>query len=199
MRFWLARHTSACGRKSLPGSISCMPSTRRRASRAADTVRGLEAWPTCAARFAAGINMRFLYDSSRRLFGVGYAVGGPVEFRATTICWPANAGSPAWSRSPKATCRWSIGIALGRPRVSLPGGAVLLSWSGTMFEYLMPLLFTRTFTNSLLDHACREAVRQQIEYGSEKDVPWGISESAYSALDANQIYQYRAFGVPAWR
>ena len=65
-----------------------------------------------------------------------------------------------------------------------------------MFEYLMPLLFTRTFTNSLLDHACRDAVRRQIEYGHEKDVPWGISESAYSALDANQIYQYRAFGVP---
>ena len=46
-----------------------------------------------------------------------------------------------------------------------------------MFEYLMPLLFTRTFANSLLDHACREAVRQQIEYGREKNVPWGISES----------------------
>jgi cyclic beta-1,2-glucan synthetase len=66
-----------------------------------------------------------------------------------------------------------------------------------MFEFLMPLLFTRTFTNSLLDHACRQAVRLQIDYGLEKNVPWGISESAYSALDSNQIYQYRAFGVPA--
>ena len=65
-----------------------------------------------------------------------------------------------------------------------------------MFEYLMPLLFTRTFANSLLDEACRQAVKQQIHYGRERGVPWGISESAYSALDANQIYQYRAFGVP---
>lgn len=65
-----------------------------------------------------------------------------------------------------------------------------------MFEYLMPLLFMRTFSNSLLDHACREAVRQQIVYGHDKDVPWGISECAYGALDANRIYQYRAFGVP---
>ena len=66
-----------------------------------------------------------------------------------------------------------------------------------MFEYLMPLLYTRIFNNSLLDRACRQAVKRQIEYGREKGVPWGFSESAYSALDANQIYQYRAFGVPA--
>src|SRR5262249_1395006 len=88
-------------------------------------------------------------------------------------------------------------LALSRPLVTTARGLVLLSWSGTMFEFLMPLLFTRTFTNSLLDHACREAVRLQIDYGNQKHVPWGFSESAYSALDANQIYQYRAFGVPA--
>jgi len=66
-----------------------------------------------------------------------------------------------------------------------------------MFEYLMPLLFMRTFANSLLDRACLDAVQRQIEYGHEKKVPWGVSESAYSALDSNQVYQYRAFGVPA--
>ena len=65
-----------------------------------------------------------------------------------------------------------------------------------MFEYLMPLLFMRTYQSSLLDQACRNAVARQIEYGREKSVPWGISEAAYSALDAHQIYQYRAFGVP---
>ena len=88
-------------------------------------------------------------------------------------------------------------FALGPPAGVHVHGQTLLSWSGTMFEFLMPLLFTRTFTNSLLDHACREAVKLQIDYGREKNVPWGISESAYSALDANQIYQYRAFGVPS--
>ncbi len=76
------------------------------------------------------------------------------------------------------------------------GGKRLLSWSGTMFEYLMPLIFMRSYDHSLLDHACREAVRQQIEFGRTNAVPWGVSESAYSALDANQIYQYRAFGIP---
>ena len=66
-----------------------------------------------------------------------------------------------------------------------------------MFEYLMPLLFTRTFSNSLLDHACRDAVERQIAYGNDNGIPWGISESAWSALDSHQIYQYRAFGVPS--
>ena len=61
----------------------------------------------------------------------------------------------------------------------------------------MPLLFMRTFANSLLDEACHEAVHKQIEYGEQKKVPWGVSESAYSALDANQVYQYRAFGIPS--
>ena len=164
--------------------------------RAANTVRGLEALAASAARFAAGINMRFLYDSTRRLFGVGYAVGGPVEFSSHYDLL----GSECRLASLVAIAKGDVPVehwyALGRPRVSLPGGAVMLSWSGTMFEYLMPLLFMRTFSNSLLDHACREAVRQQIVYGHDKDVPWGISECAYGALDANRIYQYRAFGVP---
>lgn len=66
-----------------------------------------------------------------------------------------------------------------------------------MFEYLMPLLFTRPFTNSLLEHACHDAVECQMAYGRENEIPWGISESAWSALDYRQTYQYRAFGVPA--
>ncbi len=61
----------------------------------------------------------------------------------------------------------------------------------------MPSIFMRSYDNSLLDQACHEAVRQQMEFGEAHDVPWGTSESAYSALDVNQVYQYRAFGVPA--
>ncbi len=130
---------------------------------------------------------------------MGYAVGGPVEFTSHYDLLASECRLASLVAIAKGDVPVEHWFALGRPRVSLPGGAVLLSWSGTMFEYLMPLLFTRTFANSLLDQACRDAVQQQIEYGHEKDVPWGISESAYSALDANQIYQYRAFGVPAWR
>src|SRR5438874_8060608 len=61
----------------------------------------------------------------------------------------------------------------------------------------MPLLFTQTHENSLLDRACYDAVHCQIAYGQQNRVPWGISESAFSALDRHNVYQYRAFGVPA--
>ena len=66
-----------------------------------------------------------------------------------------------------------------------------------MFEYLMPLLFTRSFPNSLLENACIGAVTNQMDYARRRGVPWGISESAYSRVDIHKIYQYQAFGVPS--
>src|SRR5262245_62685406 len=66
-----------------------------------------------------------------------------------------------------------------------------------MFEYLMPLLFTRSFPNSLLENACVGAVKNQMDYARRRGVPWGISESAYSRVDIHKIYQYQAFGVPS--
>ncbi len=176
--------------------------TEHRQARAAAViaVTQLEELTTSAQGISAGINMRFLYDVNRRLFGVGYAVGGPVEFSShydllASECRLASLVAIAKGDVPAE--HWQT---LGRPRMALPkgtaGGPVLLSWSGTMFEYLMPLLLMRSLANSLLDDACREALRQQIAYGNTRQVPWGISECAYGALDANQIYQYRAFGVP---
>ncbi len=76
------------------------------------------------------------------------------------------------------------------------GAPVLLSWSGTMFEYLMPLLLMRSYPETLLDESCRLAVRRQIDYGASLGVPWGISESAYGVVDRHETYQYKAFGVP---
>ena len=85
---------------------------------------------------------------------------------------------------------------LGRLATAIHGVPVLLSWSATMFEYLMPLLVTRTYAGTLLDESCRMAVRRQISYGARLGVPWGISESAYNAVDCHGTYQYKAFGVP---
>ncbi|HTB12900.1 MAG TPA: glucoamylase family protein [Bryobacteraceae bacterium] len=163
---------------------------------AVETVQRMRQLAADANRFAEETKMRLLYDASRRLFGVGYAVGGPLEFNShydllASECRLASLVAIAKGEVPAE--HW---YAMARPLASSHGGRTLLSWSGTMFEYLMPLLFTRSFSNSLLDHACRDAVAQQIAYGHEKEVPWGVSEAAYSALDANQIYQYKAFGVP---
>ena len=81
--------------------------------------------------------------------------------------------------------------------ISLAGGEpVLLSWSGSMFEYLMPQLVMPAYENTLLERTCRAAVNRQIAYGRECGVPWGMSESGYNTVDAALNYQYRAFGVP---
>src|SRR5690606_29357174 len=88
-------------------------------------------------------------------------------------------------------------FALGRPLVHAGRrGRALLSWGGSMFEYLMPRLLMHSHEDTLLDQSCRAAVDRQIAYGRESNTPWGISESGYAFLDGNQAYQYRAFGVP---
>jgi len=145
---------------------------------------------------ADGTDMQFVFDAQRRLFAIGYQVGGPLNVTAhyDLLASEARLGSlVAIAKGDVPVEHW---LALGRPYTS-DDGQVLLSWGGTMFEYLMPLLFTRSFRNSLLENACAAAVERQIEYTKDRGVPWGISESAYSALDAHKIYQYRAFGVPS--
>ena len=166
-------------------------------ARAVETVQAFRVISDTAGALAAGIKMRFLYDERVKLFGVGYAVGGPREFNSHYDLLASEcrlASLVAIARGEVPVEHWH---AMARPFVRSKSGEALLSWNGTMFEYLMPSLFTRSFENSLLERACRDAVDRQVDYGRENRVPWGISESGYSAIDANEIYQYRAFGVPA--
>ncbi len=163
---------------------------------AARTVAGFAAAARRARDFAEAINMRFLYDPARKLFGVGYAVGAPLEFKShydllASECRLASLVAIAKGDVPVA--HWA---ALGRTRSPARGGALLLSWSGTMFEFLMPVVFVPEFADSLLASASRQAVEKQIRYGRQQAIPWGFSESAYSAIDIHRTYQYRAFGVP---
>jgi cyclic beta-1,2-glucan synthetase len=166
-------------------------------SRAAETVESYRRISETATTLAVGVNMRFLYDEHVKLFGVGYAVGGPREFNSHYDLLASECRLASLIAIAKGDIPAEHWHAMSRPYTKSKSGEALLSWSGTMFEYMMPLLFTRTFENSLLERACRDAVDRQIDYGNENGVPWGISESGYSAIDANGIYQYRAFGVPA--
>src|SRR4029453_13315475 len=84
----------------------------------------------------------------------------------------------------------------GRLLTAVDGHPALISWSGSMFEYLMPLLVMPNYEHTLLGVSCRAAVQRQIEHGRQADLPWGISESGYNLTDAQSNYQYRAFGVP---
>jgi cyclic beta-1,2-glucan synthetase len=148
-------------------------------------------------KLEGGMGLRFLYDEERRIFAIGYQV---AERRLDSSFYDLLA-SEARLTSFLAIARGEVPVehwwALSRPFGSAYGRLPLLSWSGTMFEYLMPLLFTLTHENSLLDRACYDAVRCQIAYARQNRVPWGMSESAFSALDRHNVYQYRAFGVPA--
>jgi cyclic beta-1,2-glucan synthetase len=146
--------------------------------------------------FSSEVNMRFLYDPERRLFSIGFNVthqqldGSFYDLLASE----ARLGSfIAIARGDVPNEHW---LALNRPYGTTNRRRVLLSWTGTMFEYLMPLLMQRTFENSLLDNASHQAVALQQKYGAQRGVPWGISESAFGDLDINKTYQYKAFGVP---
>jgi cellobiose phosphorylase len=138
----------------------------------------------------------FLYDKGRRLLTIGYNVSErrrdsghydllASEARLCTFVAIAQGQLPQES--------W---FALGRLLAATGGEPILLSWSGSMFEYLMPLLVMPTYENTLLDRTCKAAVGRQIEYGEERGVPWGMSESGYNMVDVRLNYQYRAFGVP---
>jgi cyclic beta-1,2-glucan synthetase len=145
---------------------------------------------------AESVNMRFLYDSLRRLFSVGYNVS---EGRRDSAYYDLFA-SEARLGSFVAIARGDVPVehwfSMSRPYGAVGRRRVLLSWTGTMFEYLMPLVFQHSYDYSLLDKATREAVAIQVAYGRKHRVPWGISESAYGDLDLNKTYQYKAFGVP---
>ncbi len=138
----------------------------------------------------------FLYDKARHLFTVGYNVD---EHRRDTGHYDLLASEArlcsfvAIAQGQVPQENW---FALGRLLTSAGGDPILLSWSGSMFEYLMPLLVMPACANTLLDQTCLAAVKHQITYGHQRGVPWGISESGYNAVDAALNYQYRAFGVP---
>ena len=144
----------------------------------------------------AGMDFTFLSDPERHLFSVGYNV---TERRLDASFYDLLASEArlatyvAISLGQVPQDHW---FSLGRLLVPSPRGPVLVSWSGSMFEYLMPLLVMPSYENTLLDRTCHVAVRRQIEYGKLRGVPWGISESGYNRIDVNLNYQYRAFGVP---
>ena len=146
---------------------------------------------------SAEMDMRFLYDPKRKLFAIGYNVstnrldGSSYDLLASE----SRLGSfIAIARGDVPLEHW---FSLSRPYGAIGRERILLSWTGTMFEYLMPLLFHRSYGGSLLDKAARDAVTVQLAYGRTHHVPWGISESAFADLDQDKTYQYKAFGVPA--
>ena len=138
----------------------------------------------------------FLFDRERKLLSIGYLV---AEGSLDPSCYDLLASEArlasfvAIAKGDVPARHW---FRLGRALTPVANGAALVSWSGSMFEYLMPSLVLRGPAGSLLDETSRAVVRRQIAYAAELDLPWGISESAYNARDLEFTYQYSNFGVP---
>jgi cyclic beta-1,2-glucan synthetase len=138
----------------------------------------------------------FLYDNSSHLQSIGYNVEDLRRDSSYYDLLASESRLSSFVAIAQGQLPQESWFALGRLLTSINGEQILLSWSGSMFEYLMPLLVMPSYENSLLNQTCRAAVYRQIEYGRQRGVPWGISESGYNRVDVQLNYQYRAFGVP---
>ena len=162
---------------------------------ARERIRVLEALNTQTLALS-NMDFGFLFDPERELFTIGYNV---TELRRDASFYDLLA-SEARLGSYVAIAQGQIPekhwFSLGRLLAASQGEPVLVSWSGSMFEYLMPLLVMPTYENTLIDKTYQACVQAQIDYGHTRGTPWGISESGYNLTDAQLNYQYRAFGVP---
>src|SRR5690606_12355050 len=143
-----------------------------------------------------GTDFSFLFDSARQHLHIGYNVDTgrlDVNYYDLLASESRLARLVAVAKHDVPSSHW---VHLNRPLGAALGRATLLSWSGTMFEYLMPPLLTRRYGGTLLEQSCDSAVDVQIAYGKRHGVPWGVSESGYARVDAAGNYQYYAFGVP---
>lgn len=148
-------------------------------------------------RLIADMDFSGLYNKRRKLFRIGYDLEHnrasesyydllASEARILSYVTMAEKGieSKHWAR-------------LGRPVAGVHGKGTLLSWSGTMFEYMMPFLFMPSAARSLLGVSAAGVIRAQMQDAARHGRPWGVSECAYRAFDADMNYQYRAFGIDA--
>jgi cyclic beta-1,2-glucan synthetase len=162
----------------------------------ADVVARLEALANRAYDFAMEMDFRFLFDPVRKLFAIGYQQNTHTLDSAYYDLLASEARLASFVAIAKDDVPVEHWFHLGRTLTHAAGHTALVSWSGSMFEYLMPALVMRSFPFTLLDETSGSAVRRQITYGAERGVPWGVSESAYNIRDRHLTYQYRAFGVP---
>lgn len=144
----------------------------------------------------AEMEWSFLFDRTRQLLSIGYNVAERRRDSSYYDLLASEARLCTFVAIAQGCLPQESWFALGRLLTTAAGEPVLLSWSGSMFEYLMPLIVMPGYDGTLLDQTCRGAVKRQIEYGRHRGVPWGISESGYNLLDVRLTYQYRAFGVP---
>lgn len=144
----------------------------------------------------ADVDFEFLYDKSKHLFHIGYNVSEDVKDKSYYDMLASEARLGIYTAIAQGKVPQDTWFSLGRLITNEGISPVLLSWSGSMFEYLMPDLLMPSYENTLLEKTARGVVQNQIDYAKRKNIPWGISESGFNLVDAHLNYQYQAFGVP---
>lgn len=157
---------------------------------------GLQNLAVQAESYFETMDFAFLFDRQRHVFHIGYDVTSGALSTNYYDLLASEARIASLVSIAKGDVPQNHWLHMARPLSRIDGTYALLSWNGSMFEYLMPPLLMKSYDGTLLDQAYQAAVKRQIAYARRKAVPWGISESGYYRFDANQNYQYRGFGVP---
>ena len=159
-------------------------------------VQRLQSIARSAEALLRAMEFGFLFDPVRKLFSIGYRVMDSSLDSGYYDLFASEARLTSFVAIAKGDVPVSHWFRLGRALTPVEQDSVLVSWSGSMFEYLMPALVMRAPAGSLLDQTYHLVVRRQISYGAERRVPWGVSESGYNVRDLEMTYQYSNFGVP---
>jgi cyclic beta-1,2-glucan synthetase len=185
-------------------SSGSFPETLRRLTRsleqsssaASDLLSRLSRLARTCDQIVEDMDFNFLFDEERKLFPIGYNVTASRVDNSYYDLLASEARLASFVAIAKGDVPQEHWFRMGRPLTTVNGGRALISWTGTMFEYLMPLLVMRNYPGTLLNETYGTVVHRQIEYGEERGVPWGISEAGYNVRDLQLNYQYGPFGVP---
>ncbi|HEX4995524.1 MAG TPA: glucoamylase family protein, partial [Methylomirabilota bacterium] len=183
-----------------PAALAPIDDLLESLARSAAAARALSGRLLAVARTTADLfqamQFGFLFDPTRKIFSIGYRVSdGSLDDSAYDML-ASEARLASFIAIAKGDVPVSHWFHLGRQMTPVGLGSVLVSWSGSMFEYLMPALVMGSPSGSLLEDTCRLVVQRQVSYGAANGVPWGVSESAYNVRDLDLTFQYSNFGVP---
>ena len=142
------------------------------------------------------MNFTFLFNENSGVFSIGFNVSNGQLDTSFYDLLASEARLTSFVAIAKGDVPQSHWFHLARTMTSLGRRRLLASWSGSMFEFLMPTLLMKNEPNTLLDETIIGAVLYQQYYGKQHSLPWGISESGYNARDLSLNYQYGPFGVP---
>ncbi len=171
-------------------------SVRTAAIIAANTLAELNEIALKSDQLVEEMDFGFLLDKKRKVFVIGYNVDAEKPDNSFYDLLASESRLASFVAIAKGDAPQEHWFRLGRALTPVDGSRALISWTATMFEYLMPILIMRDYDKTLLDETYKAIVARQIEYGAKNKVPWGVSEAAYNARDLQFNYQYAPFGIP---